>query len=79
MCHPGGTRRRATLFAVLPLNIHPMNLLPKVVLLLVLIIFAGFVLLHVLPWLLGMLVLLGAFKLHQALKDRRPPPPSRWP
>lgn len=56
-----------------------MNLLPKVVLLLVLVIVAGFVLLHVLPWLLGMLLLLGAFKLHQALKDRRPPPPSRWP
>jgi hypothetical protein len=56
-----------------------MNLLPKVVLLLVLIIVAGFVLLHVLPWLLGMLVFLGAFKLHQAFKDRRPPPPSRWP
>lgn len=44
-----------------------MNLLPKVVLLLVLIIVAGFVLLHVLPWLLGMLVILGAYKLYRHL------------
>lgn len=56
-----------------------MNLLTKVVLLLVLIVVAGFVLLHVLPWLLGMLALFGAYRLYQAFKDRQPPPPSRWP
>lgn len=56
-----------------------MNLLTKIVLLLVLIVVAGFVLLHVLPWLLGTLALFVAFKLYHAFKDRRPPPPSRWP
>lgn len=44
-----------------------MNLLTKVVALLVLIVLAGFVLLHVLPWLLGTLALFGAYKLYQHL------------
>ncbi len=64
---PAGHGGGATLFAVLPLNHQLMNLLSKVVLLLVLVIVAGFVLLHVLPWLLGMLVLLGAYKLYRHL------------
>jgi|APGre2960657468_1045069.scaffolds.fasta_scaffold54911_2 hypothetical protein len=44
-----------------------MNLLTKAVLLLVLIVVAGFVLLHVLPWLLGTLALFGGYKLYQHL------------
>ena len=44
-----------------------MNLLTKVVVLLVLIVVAGFVLVHILPYLLGMLALFGAFKLYQHL------------
>ena len=44
-----------------------MNLLTKVVVLLVLIVVAGFVLLHVVPWLLGTLALFGAYKLYQHL------------
>ena len=44
-----------------------MNLLTKVVVLLVLIVVAGFVLLHVVPWLLGSLALFGAYKLYQHL------------
>lgn len=44
-----------------------MNLLTKVVVLLVLIAVAGFVLLHVLPWLLGTLALFGAYKLYRHL------------
>lgn len=62
-----------------PAEPSSMNLLTKVVLLLVLLVVAGFVLLHVLPWLLGLLALLGAFKLYQAFKNRPPPPPFRWP
>lgn len=50
----------------------PMNLLTKVVVLLVLIVVAGFVLLHVLPYLLGCLAVFGAYQLHQAFKDRQP-------
>jgi len=50
-----------------------MNLLPKLVLLLVLVVVAGFVLLHVLPWLLGALALLGLLKLQQVWRDRWPP------
>lgn len=68
----GGTRRRVNPAAVFLPSTPTMNLLTKVVLLLVLIVVAGFVLLHVLPWLLGMLALFGAFKLHQAFKDRWP-------
>lgn len=49
-----------------------MNLLTKVVVLLVLIVVAGFVLLHVLPYLLGCLAVFGAYQLHQAFKDRQP-------
>jgi len=41
-----------------------MNLLTKLVLLLLLAVVAGFVLLHVLPYLLGTLALFGAFKLY---------------
>ena len=44
-----------------------MNLLTKVVVLLVLIVVAGFVLLHVVPWLLGTLALFGAYTLYQHL------------
>ena len=44
-----------------------MNLLTKIVVLLVLIVVAGFVLLHVVPWLLGTLALFGAYKLYQHL------------
>ena len=44
-----------------------MNLLTKIVLLLVLIVVAGFVLLHVLPWLLGSLAVFGAYKLYRHL------------
>ena len=49
-----------------------MNLLTKVVVLVVLGVVAGFVLLHILPWLLGMLALVGVFKLYDAFKNRRP-------
>ena len=45
-----------------------MNLLTKIVVLLVLIVVAGFVLLHVVPWLLGSLAVFGAYKLYQHLK-----------
>lgn len=44
-----------------------MNLLTKVVVLLVLIVVAGFVLLHVVPWLLGSLAVFGAYKLYHHL------------
>ena len=44
-----------------------MNLLTKVVVLLVLIVVAGFVLLHVVPWLLGSLAVFGAYKLYRHL------------
>ena len=44
-----------------------MNLLTKVVVLVLLAVVAGFVLLHVLPWLLGSLALFGALKLYQHL------------
>ena len=49
-----------------------MNLLTKIVVLLVLIVVAGFVLLHVVPWLLGTLALFGAYKIYQHFK-----PPHR--
>ena len=49
-----------------------MNLLTKAVVLLVLIVVAGFVLVHVLPYILGMLALVGGFKLYDAFKNRRP-------
>ena len=44
-----------------------MNLLTKIVVLLVLIVVAGFVLLHVVPWLLGSWAVFGAYKLYQHL------------
>lgn len=49
-----------------------MNLLTKTVVLLVLIVVAGFVLLHILPYVLGMLALVGGFKLYDAFKNRQP-------
>ena len=44
-----------------------MNLLTKIVLLVLLGVAAMFVLLHVVPWLLGTLALFGAYKLYQHL------------
>ena len=44
-----------------------MNLLTKIVLLVLLAVVAGFVLLHVLPWLLGSLALFGGYKLYHHL------------
>ena len=48
-----------------------MNLLTKVVALVVLVVVAGFVLVHILPYLLGMLALVGGFKLYDAFKNRQ--------
>ncbi|MEN9575300.1 MAG: hypothetical protein RL514_3155 [Verrucomicrobiota bacterium] len=44
-----------------------MNLLTKVVVLVLLGVGSVFVLLHVLPWLLGSLAMFGAYKLYQHL------------
>ena len=44
-----------------------MNLLTKIVVLVLLAVVAGFVLLHVVPWLLGSLAVFGAYKLYQHL------------
>jgi hypothetical protein len=44
-----------------------MNLLTKVVVLVLLGVGSVFVLLHVLPWLLGSLALFGGYKLYQHL------------
>ena len=44
-----------------------MNLLTKVVVLVLLGVGSVFVLLHVLPWLLGSLALFGAYKLYRHL------------
>ena len=44
-----------------------MNLLTKIIALGLLAVVAGFVLLHVLPWLLGSLAVFGAYKLYRHL------------
>lgn len=44
-----------------------MNLLTKIVVLLLLTVVAGFVLLHVLPYLLGSLALFGGYKIYRHL------------
>ena len=56
-----------------------MNFIVRWGIVLSLVAVAVFVFLHVLPYLLGALIFYGVFKLHQAFKDRRPPPPFRWP
>ena len=49
-----------------------MNLLTKIIALVVLIVVAGFVLVHILPYVLGMLALVGGLKLYDAFKNRQP-------
>ena len=51
----------------------------KILLILIGVALVIFVLIHLLPYLLGMLAIVGLFQIYRAVKARRPGPPSRWP
>ena len=50
----------------------------KLLLILIGVALVIFVLIHLLPYLLGMLAIVGLFQIYRAVKTRRPGPPSRW-
>ena len=51
----------------------------KIILILAGVALAVFVLIHIFPYLLGMLAVAGLFQLYRAWNARRPgPPPSYW-
>ena len=50
----------------------------KILLILIGVALVVFVLIHLLPYLLGMLAIVGLFQIYRAVKGRRPGPPSRW-
>jgi len=51
----------------------------KILLILIGVALVIFVLIHLLPYLLGMLAMVGLFQIYRAVKGRGAGPPSRWP
>jgi hypothetical protein len=54
------------------------HLLIKIACIVGLLFVAGIVLVHILPWIIGILAVVGIVKLYQAITRPKNQPPSQW-